>query len=145
MTRPGAVTAWGRPAQCGRELLTEVQQVERLLGTALAEGHEEGSFGPDDLLVEQLLLGNDRVAGALRRQVADVLAKRDPSGVVVATLRHYLATGSVPETARREHVHVNTVAYRLSRVRELTGLDARVPDESALLVLGLGLPVEKES
>jgi hypothetical protein len=142
--RPGAVTAWGRPAQCGRELLEEVRQVEQLLVTALAEGHEDGGFGPDDLLVEQLLLGNDRVAGALRRRVADVLAAKDASGVLVATLRHYLATGSVPETARRELVHVNTVAYRLTRVRDLTGLDPRVPDESALLVLGLGLPTQKE-
>ncbi len=32
------------------------------------------------------------------------------------------------------------LAYRLGRVRELTGLDPRVPQESALLVLGLGLP-----
>jgi DNA-binding PucR family transcriptional regulator len=125
-------------------LLDEVRHVEQLLVTALAEGHEEGGFGPDDLLVEQLLLGNDRVAEALRRRVADVLASKDSSGVLVATLRHYLASGSVPETARAEHVHVNTVAYRLTRVRELTGLDPRVPDESALLVLGLGLPAEKE-
>ncbi|MBK5307431.1 MAG: helix-turn-helix domain-containing protein [Frankiaceae bacterium] len=142
--RGGAVTAWGRPAQCGRELLEEVRQVERLLVTALAEGHVEGDFGPDDLLVEQLLLGNERVADALRRRVGDVLAGKDGSGVLVATLRHYLRSGSVPETARREHVHVNTVAYRLSRVRELTGLDPRVPEESALLVLGLGLPAERE-
>jgi hypothetical protein len=144
VSRPGAVSAWGRPAQCGRALLEEVRQVEQLLVTALAEGHEEGGFGPDDLLVEQLLLGNDRVADALRRRVAEVLDSRDASGVLVTTLRDYLATGSVPETARREHVHVNTVAYRLARVRELTGLDPRVPDESALLVLGLGLPTQKE-
>jgi hypothetical protein len=143
--RPGAVSAWGRAAQCGRELLDEVRSVEQLLVTALAEGHEEGGFGPDDLLVEQLLLGNDRVADALRRRVADVLVARDSSGALVATLRHYLTTGSVPETARGEHVHVNTVAYRLSRVRELTGLDARVPVESALLVLGLGLPAADAS
>jgi sugar diacid utilization regulator len=144
VSRPGAVSAWGRPAQCGRALLEEVRQVEQLLVTALAEGHQEGGFGPDDLLVEQLLLGNDRVADALRRRVAEVLDSRDASGVLVTTLRDYLATGSVPETARREHVHVNTVAYRLARVRELTGLDPRVPDESALLVLGLGLPTQKE-
>jgi hypothetical protein len=143
--RPGAVSAWGRPALCGRALLEEVRQVELLLVTALAEGHEEGAFGPDDLLVEQLLLGNDRVADALRRRVADVLVARDSAGVLVETLRHYLATGSVPETARREHVHVNTVAYRLTRVRELTGLDPRVPQDSALLVLGLGLPAQKEA
>ena len=79
---------------------------------------------------------------SLRRRVADVLTARDPGGVIVGSLQVYLATGSIPETARREHVHPNTVAYRLGRVRELTGLDPRVPAESALLVLGLGLPTE---
>ena len=141
--RADHLTCWGRPATCGRALLDEVQHVERLLLTALAEGHLGGAFGPDDLLVEQLLLGNERVAGALHRRIADVLAARDPGGVVVATLRSYLETGSVPETARREMVHANTVGYRLGRVRELTGLDPRIPRDSALLVLGLGLPSEE--
>jgi DNA-binding PucR family transcriptional regulator len=135
---------WGRPASCGRALLDEVHQVERLMLTALAEGHVEGSFGPDDLLVEQLLLGNERVAAALRRRVLEALAARDAGGVVTATLRTYLETGSIPETARRELVHANTVLYRLGRVRELTGLDPRRPNESALLVLGLGLPQEEQ-
>jgi hypothetical protein len=142
--RPGALTAWGRPAACGRQLCDEVRQVEQLLTTAVAEGHVEGAFGPDDLLIEQLLLGNERVADALRRRVADVLVARDASGVLVETLRGYLATGSIPETARSEHVHVNTVAYRLGRVRELTGLDPRVPQSAALLVLGLGLPATND-
>lgn len=141
--RDGNLTCWGRPATCGRALLDEVQHVERLLLTALAEGHASGHFGPDDLLVEQLLLGNERVADALRRGIADVLVARDAGGVVVATLRAYLDTGSVPETARRELVHANTVGYRLGRVRDLTGLDPRIPRESALLVLGLGLPAEE--
>ena len=138
--RPGALVGWGRPAACGPELLAEVTSVEQLVSTAVAEGHGEGAFGPDDLLVEQLLLGNERVADALRRRVADVLLSRDASGSLVSTLRAYLETGSVPETARREVVHANTVSYRLGRVRDLTGLDARVPVDAALLVLGLGLP-----
>ena len=142
--RPEVLTCWGRPAACGRALLEEVQHVERLLVTALAEGHRRGAFGPDDLLVEQLLLGNERVAAALRLRVLDVLAARDPAGVVLGTLRTYLDTGSVPETARRETVHPNTVTYRLGRVRELTGLDPRLPRDSALLVLGLGLPTVDE-
>jgi hypothetical protein len=144
-TTAGALTAWGRPAACGAELLEEVRSVEQLLVTALAEGHVEGGFGPDDLLVEQLLLGNERVSDALRRRVVDVLAARDAGGAIVGTLRVYLATGSIPETARREHVHANTVGYRLGRVKELTGLDPRVPRDSALLVLGLGLPKEVTS
>lgn len=141
--RPQALVAWGMPALCGPGLLEEVSHVERLLTTALSEGHENGSFGPDDLLVEQLLLGNERVAASLRRRVADVLAARDGDGVLTSTLRVYLTTGSVPETARRELVHANTVSYRLGRVREVTGLDARLPQDAALLVLGLGLPAER--
>jgi hypothetical protein len=140
--REDQLICWGRPATCGRALLEEVQHVERLLLTAMAEGHTRGHFGPEDLLVEQLLLGNDRVADTLRRRISGVLVSRDPGGVIVATLRTYLATGSVPDTARQELVHSNTVSYRLGRVRELTGLDPRIPRESALLVLGLGLPQE---
>ena len=140
---PAALTCAGLPAPPGRALLAEVHQVERLLLTALAEGHTQGFFGPEDLLVEQLLLGNERVAAGLRRRVLDVLGARDAGGVIVATLRTYLETGSVPETGRREVVHANTVGYRLNRVRELTGLDPRVPRDATLLVLGLGLPAEE--
>lgn len=136
---PDGIVAWGRPAAPGAALLAEVGSVEALLEAGVAEGRTAGAYGPDDLLVEQLLLGNERVADALRRRVSDVLAARDPSGAIVATLRAYLDTGSIPETARREVVHANTVAYRLGRVRDLTGLDPRVPVDAALLVLGLGI------
>lgn len=132
--------AWGRPAAPGPGLLAEVSHVEALVAAARSEGRSAGAFGPDELLVEQLLLGNTRVARALRDRVVDVLLAKDPSGAVVSTLRRYLATGSVPETARLEVVHPNTVTYRLGRVRDLTGLDPRIPAEATLLVLGLGLP-----
>lgn len=132
-----SVLAYGRAAAPGPALLAEVRHVESLLETAIAGGTKAGSYGPDDLLVEQLLLGNDRVSDALHRRVHDALLSRDPSGVLVSTLRAYLAIGSVPDAARREIVHPNTVSYRLARVRELTGLDPRVPADAALLVLGL--------
>ena len=139
-TASGAgLLAFGRPTPPGPALLEEVCHVEALLDAAIAEGHESGCYGPDDLLVEQLLLGNDRVSDALRRRVRDVLAARDPSGAILRTLSTYLATGSVPETAKREVVHPNTVGYRLTRVRDLTGLEPRVPVDAVLLVLGLGL------
>lgn len=143
--RPGTLSCWGRSAPAGAKLRDEVHHVEQLLLTALAEGQTEGAYGPDDLLVEQLLLGNPRVSGSLRRGVLEALNGRDPGGSLLATLRTFLDTGSVPETARRELVHPNTVSYRLGRVRDLTGLDPRIPKESALLVLGLGLPQEEQN
>jgi hypothetical protein len=133
------IVAYGPAASPGEDLVAAVQQAEQLADLAAAEYGGTGIYGPDDLLVEQLVLAAPRLAGALRRRVTDVLAARDPSGVLAATLRTYLSCGSVPETARLEVVHPNTVGYRLSRVRELLGLDPRVPRQAALLVLGLGV------
>jgi hypothetical protein len=133
---PGSVLTWGVAAAPGPALLAAVGEAETLLQAARASGLTQGAFGPDDLLVEQLLAGNPRVAASLRRRVRDALAGRDHDGLITSTLRTFLETGSVPETAKREIVHPNTVLYRLKRVRELTGLDPRVPADAALLVLG---------
>lgn len=148
------IVAYGPAASPGEDLVTAVQHAEQLAdlaaaqydGTAYGGSQHEGSqhggsgiYGPDDLLVEQLMLAAPRLTNALRRRVTDALAARDPSGILGATLRTYLSCGSVPETARLEVVHPNTVGYRLSRVRDLLGLDPRVPRQAALLVLGLGV------
>ena len=134
-----AVVAYGEATPPGPALLVEVQNVEALAGVATRRS-DAGVFGPDDLLVEQLVLASERTGRALRRRVADVLAARDAGGVLTSTLRTYLDCGSVPETARREVVHANTVGYRLNRIRELMGLDPRVPRDATLLVLGLTDP-----
>jgi len=133
------IVAYGPAASPGDDLVTAVQHAEQLADLAAAEYGGAGIYGPDDLLVEQLMLAAPRLTSALRRRVTDALAARDPSGVLGATLRTYLSCGSVPETARLEVVHPNTVGYRLSRVRDLLGLDPRVPRQAALLVLGLGV------
>ncbi len=88
-------------------------------------------------MVEQLLLTDERVASVLRARVLGELAAWDPGGALQATLRLWVDTGSVPECARRLVVHPNTVGYRLGRVREITGLDPRVPAAAAVLVLAL--------
>lgn len=131
---PGLV-AHGRPAAPGPALLDEVHLAERLLEVATLAGREGGRFGPDDLLVEQLLNDNERVAATLHRLVTEPLSAHDPDGIFTSTLRAYLDCGSIPETARREVVHVNTVSYRLKRVRDLTGFDPRIPAQAAVLVL----------
>jgi len=129
--------AWGPVAAPGAALATSVAHAEGVLAAARTAGRESGVFGPDDLLLDRLLLSDDRVATALERSVLAPLTGGDRDDLVVATLRSYLESGSVPETARREVVHPNTVLYRLRRVRELTGLDPRVPADATVLVLGL--------
>jgi hypothetical protein len=132
-----ALTTYGRAVAPGPELLAEVRHVEAVLAAAERAGHLAGVFGPGDLLLEQLLAGSERVATDLAARVLDPLQAQDPDGVFEATLRTYLACGSVPETAEEQVVHPNTVAYRLRRVRELTGLEPRVPTDAALLVIAL--------
>lgn len=130
------LVARGNAAPPGPALATEVARTETLLRAAAASGRRDGVLAPEDLLLEQLVTDSPRLAEVLRHKVMDVFRERGDEHLL-STLRRYLACGSVPETARDECVHVNTVAYRLKRVRELTGLDARIPSEAAQLVLGL--------
>ncbi|HZQ26786.1 MAG TPA: helix-turn-helix domain-containing protein [Acidimicrobiales bacterium] len=136
LVSPCLVT-WGNRAAPGPGLLTEVVHAEARLAAAIRRGRTTGLFGPDDLLLEQLLVANERVSALLEAQVVRVLEDQDRHGLLTATLVAYLLSGSVPATARRVHVHSNTVAYRLKRIGELTGLDPRVPVEAAHLVLAL--------
>ncbi len=133
----GAVrAAWGAPAQPGPGLRTTVRRLETLLDAAATNGHR-GTFGPDDLLVEQLLTAAPEVAQRLRDTIHGAIEQEDPDGIFATTLRVYLETGSVPETARRLFVHPNTVAYRLNRIREMTRLDPRIPTDATALVLAV--------
>jgi sugar diacid utilization regulator len=84
-----------------------------------------------DLLVYRVL-GRDQVA--MVDLVRDVLAPlahvRGGPEVLLETLRAYFAAGDVAtEAARRLHVSVRTVTYRLARVAELTGYRVSVPDQ----------------
>lgn len=131
-----ATIAYGHLAAPGQALREEVQATDVLLRAAL-ESDQVGAFGPRDLLPEQLVKSNVRIASELERSVVSVLRKHDRSGALTETLRAYLESGSVPDTARAVVVHPNTVVYRLRRVAELTGLDPRIPNQAAILVLAI--------
>jgi sugar diacid utilization regulator len=80
----------------------------------------------------QLLAFADRTLGPVRRHDADRGTR------LLQTLRTYLDSGlHRAETARRAHVHVNTVAQRLHRIETLTGLDLTAP--AALVELGAAM------
>jgi hypothetical protein len=134
----GGIVTYGECAAPGPDLVSAVAQAEQLADIAASEYGGTGVYGPDDLLIEQLMVTAPRITSALHSRVKNALAARDPGGVLASTLRTYLSCGSVPETARVELVHPNTVSYRLARVRQLLDLDPRVPRQAALLVLGLG-------
>ena len=134
---PVCLISHGGSAAPGPELTRAVAVVESLMAAARSAGITSGRFGPQDLLLEQMLAGSPQAGAALQRRVLGALEGRDHGGLITSTLRLYLRSGSVPETAKAESVHPNTVSYRLRRVQELTGLDPRVPVQAALLVMGL--------
>jgi len=88
-----------------------------------------------DLLVYQVLL-RDRPAitdlvGALLTPLA---AARGGAVPLLETLQEYYASGGVAaEAARRLHLSVRAVTYRLARVRELTGQDPADPAQGLAL------------
>jgi DNA-binding PucR family transcriptional regulator len=84
-----------------------------------------------DLLVYRVL-GRDQAAIAdLVRDVLTPLGQvRGGAEVLLETLREYFDAGEVAtEAARRLHVSVRTVTYRLARVAQLTGYSVSRPDQ----------------
>jgi sugar diacid utilization regulator len=84
-----------------------------------------------DLLVYRVL-GRDQAA--MVDLVRDVLTPLDQTRggaeVLLETLREYFNAGEVAtEAARRLHVSVRTVTYRLARVAQLTGYRVSQPDQ----------------
>ncbi len=84
-----------------------------------------------DLLVYRVL-GRDQAA--IADLVRDVLVPLDQvrggAQVLLETLRAYFEAGEVAtEAARRLHVSVRTVTYRLARVAQLTGYSVARPDQ----------------
>lgn len=105
------------------------------LDIAVRTGRSRQVVTYGDVLLE-LLLARDRALTEqlTRRIVAPLLSQP----ILLQTLRTYLDSDlSSPDTARRLSVHQNTIAYRLRRIRELTGHDLRRLDDLLLLRLAL--------
>lgn len=82
----------------------------------------------DDAVLEIMLLNNRE---ASRRLIDGYLVPLDAHPALGETVRAYIELSqSSHATADRLVIHVNTVAYRLRRVRELTGHDIRNPQDA---------------
>ena len=75
-------------------------------------------------------------------EILNSLRRRDRGGVLLATLRAYLAVnGSPTDAAERLHLHRNTVLYRLQRIEEILARDLR--DADVRLTLHLALKIDE--
>ena len=129
------------PAELGRaiaeaELMLDViSRDDRLAGQL---GDEIGN-GVYRLLFRAMASDPDEVHRFYAETVEPLVAHdRQYRTDLIGTLETYLANDcNMNATARAVYAHRHTVAHRLSRIRELTGLDAASGDDRERLGLGL--------
>ncbi len=83
----------------------------------------------EQLLIYRVLLRDQpAIADLVQSMLGELVHSRGGAGPLLATLDAYFATGSViTETARRLHLSVRAVTYRLDRIKTLTGHDPTDP------------------
>ena len=122
-----AIIGIGGPCRGPREITRSYQEAHRTLDTLRRLGRAGTVTAFADLGIHRLLLQVPDLA-ELRSFADDVLgaltrADRDRRAGYLATLACYLRENNSPQRAARFlHVHPNTVAYRVKRIEEITGL-----------------------
>jgi PucR family transcriptional regulator, purine catabolism regulatory protein len=146
-----AIIGIGGPCRSPREITRSYQEAQRTLDTLRRLGRAGTVTAFADLGIHRLLLQVPDLA-ELRAFADDVLgpltqADRDRHADYLTTLACYLRENGSPQRAARFlHVHPNTVAYRVKRIEEITGLSLdsyrdRLSTQVALEIvdaLGLG-------
>jgi hypothetical protein len=140
---PGEPRPWrialGRPYPGPSGVLRSYDEAGDALDVAQRLGLPEPVVDAADLLVYQVLL-RDRAAitdlvGALLTPLAGA---RGGAGPLLATLEAYYACGGVAaQAARRLHLSVRAVTYRLARIRDLTGSDPSDPAQALALQIAV--------
>jgi sugar diacid utilization regulator len=132
---------YGDPAELGRaiqeaELVLEVLQRGDGLGGPVQEDIGTGTYR---LLFRVLASHPEEVRSFYEDTVATVVRYDDQYRTdLVATLEAYLEHNcNMNATAAAIYAHRHTVAYRLERVKELTGLDPMQTEDRERLGLGL--------
>lgn len=128
-----------------RELRSAIQEAELMLdvllqsgsGTPIAEATP--SMGTYRLLFRVLISNPSEIEDFFEETVAPIVAYDEQYRTeLLSTLKAYLAHNcSMNATAEALVAHRHTVAYRLDRIEELTGLDPRQAEHREQLGLGL--------
>jgi sugar diacid utilization regulator len=133
LARRAAGTAWqvaaGRPFPGAYGIARSYEEAREALLLARRLRLTEHTIPTRDLLAFRVL-GRDQAAliDLIHGMLAPLTAARGGAEPLLHTLSTYFATGAVAtETARRLHLSVRTVTYRLSRIALLTGHDPGDP------------------
>jgi sugar diacid utilization regulator len=134
----GLSSFYADPAELGRA----VQEAELVLDVLTVSGEpisEDINQGTYRLLFRVLASHPEEVRSFYEDTVAPVVRYDDQYRTdLVGTLEAYLSANChMSATAAAIHAHRHTVAYRLERVRDLTGLDPMQSEDRERLGLGL--------
>jgi sugar diacid utilization regulator len=117
----------GGPCRDPADIARSYGQARRTIDAVLRLGRPGQAVAFEDLGIHRLLLQVPDLA-ELRSFAAEVLGKlggqdRQRGSELLTTLACYFRENSSPQrTARSLHVHPNTVAYRIRRIQEITGM-----------------------
>ena len=107
------------------EIPSTAHHLEELLDTVHRMDRAPGIYRLKDIALEHQLIR----PGPARELLRARLKPLDEHPILYATLEIYIRNNfSKPRTARTLAVHVNTIAYRLRRISEITGRDPAKPD-----------------
>jgi len=128
-TFPEAVVTIGIGGTCrdSADIARSYGQARRTIDAAARLGRQGQVVAFEDLGVHRLLLQVPDLA-ELRSFAAEILGKlgaqeHQRGAELLTTLACYFRENSSPQrTARSLHVHPNTVAYRIRRIQEITGI-----------------------
>ena len=126
---PDAVLTVGIGGACRdpADIARSYGQARRTIDAVVRLGHQGQAVAFEDLGIHRLLLQVPDLA-ELRTFATEILGelyRQDAhrSADLLATLACYFRENSSPQrTARTLHLHPNTVAYRIRRIQEITGL-----------------------
>ncbi len=116
-------------------VLRSYQEAADALNVAIRLSLADPIADAADLLVYQVLI-RDRaaIADLVGAALTPLQAARGGAAPLLATIEAYLSCGGVAaEAARRLHLSVRAVTYRLARVKALTGKDPADPAQSLAL------------
>jgi sugar diacid utilization regulator len=139
--RPGWRVGVGRAHPGPRGVPRSYREAVDALEVAERLGLPDRVVHARDMLVYRVLVRDEEAISDLVGTVLGPLTEaRGGPGPLVATVEAYFAEGrNAASAARRLHLSVRAVTYRLQRVRELTGYDPGDPaDQLALMVAVTG-------
>jgi sugar diacid utilization regulator len=126
--RPWRVTA-GRPYPGSYGIARSYEEAREGLAMAVRLHLDTPLIHAEQLLVYRVLLRDQpAIVDLVQSVLGQLVHSRGGAEPLLATLDAYFATGGVTtETARRLHLSVRAVSYRLERIKALTGYDPTDP------------------